>query len=67
MSIIGFHRFLISVAILFCGAFAGWTFVRYAGGAGTGAAVLGAVFTLLTVGLAYYLKNLARFLARRSG
>lgn len=62
MSIISFHRFLISMAILFCGSFAGWEFVRYARGEGWFALALGITFAILAVGLLYYLVNLQRFL-----
>ncbi len=64
MSIIGFHRFLISTAILFCAGFAAWEFARFAGDGGTPALVLGIGFAVGTVLLTYYLINLARFLDR---
>lgn len=64
MGVIGFHRFLISAAILFCLGYAGWETIRYFDGAGTGALVIAIVFFLLAGGLAYYLANLERFLHR---
>jgi hypothetical protein len=64
MSLIGFHRFLISAAILFCGVFAAFEFFAYADSGATGTAVLGGTFAVLTIGLVYYLVNLNRFLSR---
>lgn len=66
MGVIGFHRFLISAAILFCLGYAVWEFVQYDRGAGTGALVIAAVFVALGAGLGYYLANLQRFLHRPS-
>ncbi len=62
MSLISFHRFLISCAIVFCAGFALWEFDDAVGGGGTSAFVVGAVFVLLAIGLAVYLRRLARFL-----
>jgi len=64
MGIIGFHRFLISAAILFCLGYAGWEFVAYSDGAGTGSLVIALVFFAFGVGLGVYLANLNRFLHR---
>jgi uncharacterized membrane protein YdjX (TVP38/TMEM64 family) len=61
---IPFHRFLIATAILFCVGFAAWAFAAYRS---TGSALqltLGIVFAIAGVALAYYLKNLNRFLHR---
>lgn len=66
MSIISFHRFLIATAILFCGLFAGWEFVRYSREGGVLELTLGVTFTLLALALVYYLINLRRFLDRGS-
>jgi hypothetical protein len=66
VGVIGFHRFLISAAILFCLGYAVWEFVQYDRGEGTGALVLAAVFVVLAAGLGYYLANLQRFLHRPS-
>ncbi|MCE2421713.1 MAG: hypothetical protein J4G03_00105 [Gemmatimonadetes bacterium] len=62
MSVISFHRFLISVAILFCLVFAAWALVTAGGRAGLSALGIG----FLTGGalLAYYLANLERFLGK---
>jgi hypothetical protein len=66
MTLIGFHRLLITAAILFCGGFSAWEFSRYADGAGGGALGLGITFAVLTAGLVYYLINLRRFLGSRA-
>ena len=62
MSIIGFHKFLISTAIVFCAGFAAWEMRGFASGGNVGALALGIGFALAAAGLAYYLANLARFL-----
>lgn len=64
MGLIGFHRFLISAAILFCLGYAGWEFVAYSNGAGSGALVIALIFLAFGVGLGVYLANLNRFLHR---
>lgn len=61
---IAFHRFLIGTAILFSALFAGWAFVAFWRGGGSGLLFLGVFFVVATVALAYYLKNLNRFLGR---
>ena len=66
MGVIGFHRFLISAAILFCAGYAVWEYLRFDAGAGTGALASSIVFLLLAAGLCYYLANLRRFLHRGS-
>lgn len=66
MSIIGFHRFLIATAILFCAIFAAWEFRLFSSGGSLGALAIGVVFALAAAGLAYYLANLARFLNKES-
>lgn len=61
---IPFHRFLIATAIIFCVGFAAWAFAAYrTTGAGLQLA-LGVVFAIAGIALAYYLKNLKRFLHR---
>lgn len=67
MSIITFHRFLITTAIVFCGVFAGWEFVRFSREGGTLELTLGITFSVLAVALVYYLVNLRRFLDGRTG
>ncbi len=61
MSLIGFHRGLIAAAVLFCFGYGLWELAG-AGRAGGGSTVVGGVFLLLGVGLAYYLARLNRFL-----
>jgi hypothetical protein len=61
---IPFHRFLIATAICFCLGFAGWSFVDYRNTARAGELALAIVFASCGVLLAYYLKNLDRFLRR---
>lgn len=62
MSLISFHRFLIATAIVFCIGFGVWEFNAVGGEGGALAFVLGVVFTLLGIGMAVYLRHLARFL-----
>lgn len=64
MGVVGFHRFLISAAILFCLGYGIYEGLRYVEGAGSGALVTGIVFCGLAAGLGYYLANLDRFLHR---
>ena len=61
---IAFHRFLIGTAILFCAGFALWALFAFQAGGRALPLVLGLTFALLACGLAYYLKNLRRFLGR---
>lgn len=62
MSLVGFHRFLIVTAILFCLGFGVWELNAAAAGDGAQEAVLGSVFLLLGIGLVVYLRRLTRFL-----
>ena len=65
MGVIGFHRFLISAAILFCLGYGVYELVRYVDGTGgTAALVIAVVFLSFAAGLGYYLANLSRFLHR---
>ncbi len=61
---IPFHRVLISTAIVFCGGFALWALAQYLGSKSPGMMALTIVFAVLAVALAYYLRNLKRFLGR---
>lgn len=61
---IPFHRVLISTAIVFCGGFALWALGQYLGSKSSGMMALTIVFAILAVALAYYLRNLKRFLGR---
>lgn len=67
MSIVGFHRVLISCAVLFCllfGVLSGLAWRR--GGASLDLA-LAVVFLAAAVGLGWYLSRLDRFLGRSPG
>ncbi len=66
MSIIGFHRFLIATAIVFCAVFAAWEFRVFASAGGFGALAIGVIFAFAAAALAYYLANLTRFLGGTS-
>jgi hypothetical protein len=55
------HRVLIGAAILFGVFFTGWQLVRYRQTASLEHLVVGLVSAVITAGLAYYLKNLRRF------
>jgi hypothetical protein len=61
---IPFHRLLIATAILFCIGFAAWAFAAFRATGGALQLVLGILFAIAGIGLAYYLKNLNRFLHR---
>ena len=61
---IPFHRLLITTAILFCVGFAVWAFAACRATGGALQLVLGILFAIAGVALAYYLKNLNRFLHR---
>lgn len=62
---IPFHRFLIGTAILFCAGFAAWSFRGFARTGELSLLVLGVGFAIGVAALAWYLKNLRRFLRRR--
>lgn len=64
MSLIGFHRFLIAAAILFCLGFAGWELRAWADSRNGGTLLLGLVFAVLGAGLIVYLRRLDRILGR---
>ncbi len=61
---IGFHRLLIGTAIAFFALFAAWAILEARGGGGTLLLILGVCSGVVALGLAYYLKNLRRFLGR---
>jgi hypothetical protein len=67
MSLITFHRFLISAGIAFCLGFAGWEAAAFTRTREGGALALAVVFFVLGLALAYYLSRLAFFLTGRSG
>ena len=62
---IPFHRFLIGTAIAFCAGFAIWAMREFSSTSSPSLLILGISFAIAAVGLAYYLKNLRRFLRRR--
>jgi hypothetical protein len=62
---IGFHRFLIGTAILFCAVFAAWSLNVFRQAGGTLTLLLGLAFAAATLALGYYLRHLERFLWRR--
>ena len=57
-----FHRFLIGTAILFCAGFAWWSQAAYRESGSAVQLALAIVFGVAALALAYYLKNLRRFL-----
>jgi len=62
--VIPFHRVLIATAILFCGGFALWSLGQYVVVKRPGMLALTIIFAILALALAYYLRNLKRFLGR---
>lgn len=62
VSLINFHRLLITAGIVFCLGFGIWGMMVWDLGGGTGTLILGVVFLGLGLGLGYYLINLRRFL-----
>lgn len=62
MSLINFHRLLITAGIVFCLGFGIWGMMVWDLGGGLGTLILGVVFLVLGLGLGYYLINLRRFL-----
>jgi len=66
VSLVGFHKFLIGSAVVFCGFFAVWSGAAYFR-SGEGTDLLVSVgFGAAAVGLVYYLRHLDRFLGRGS-
>ena len=61
MRLIVAHRILIGAAIGFGVFFTLWGIVRFARTGDAGQLVAAAITILVTAGLAYYLKNLSRF------
>ena len=62
---IAFHRVLIATAIAFCAGMTLWALSTWRNGeAGGGALALAVGFAIAGVLLAYYLRNLRRFLHR---
>lgn len=67
MSLIAFHRVLITAGILFSGGFAAWEIDRFVRGGGAVELLLGAAFGAAAIALFWYLLNLDRFLGQASG
>ena len=65
MSIVAFHRVLITAALVFCALFAWWELARYQDDGEDLRLALGIVFAFLAVALAVYLALLNRFLGRK--
>lgn len=61
---IPFHRLLISTAIVFCAGFAVWAGWSWRESRQAGTLALALVFAVAAAALAYYLRNLKRFLGR---
>lgn len=62
MSLVGFHRALIIVAIAFCFVYAGWEVRAWLDGGARGTIVIAGIFALLGLGLTVYLARLASIL-----
>jgi membrane protein implicated in regulation of membrane protease activity len=62
VSLIGFHRLLITTGILFCLGFAMWETRAFLQVGGSGTLLLGVTFAVLGVGLILYLRRLNRIL-----
>ncbi len=62
LNLIWFHRVLIGCAVIFCGSFGAYEFLRYRDVGGGAKLVLALVFAVLAVALFWYLRNLDRFL-----
>lgn len=67
MSLIAFHRVLITTGILFSGGFSAWQIQEFAEGGTVLQLVLGCAFGLAALGLLWYLLHLDRFLGHTSG
>lgn len=66
MSLIPFHRGLITAAIVFCFGYGVWEILAYTRSESTGIPVIALVFIALGIGLIYYLSHLNRFLGYKS-
>jgi hypothetical protein len=62
MSLISFHRLLISAGIAFCVFFAGWEVRESTRAGGTASVMIAVVFGVLAIGLSVYLHRLNRIL-----
>ena len=59
--LIVFHRVLVSTAIAFCGVMVWFEATRYHREGGAAALLIGAICLAVAAALAWYLKNLRRF------
>lgn len=62
MSLVWFHRLLITAAIVFCFGFGAWQLLAYSDQGGLGALLIGLAFLLAGAALIVYLRRLRRFL-----
>lgn len=67
MSIVGFHRVLISCAVLFCLLFGVWSGLGWRRGGGPLDLALAVGFLAAAAALGWYLSRLDRFLGRSPG
>jgi hypothetical protein len=65
MLIIIAHRILIGTAICFGVFYTGWEALAYRQTREPGHLVIAVISAVITVGMAYYLKNLRRFVSHR--
>lgn len=65
MSLIGFHKVLITSGILFCLGFGGWRIAAFLRGGGAGDLVVAAASAMAAAGLGVYLAKLGEILDRR--
>lgn len=59
-TLLGFHKVLISTAVLACLFFAGWQFVVNSKHDGSSAYLSGAIAVVLAAGLIWYLRGLLK-------
>lgn len=67
VSLIAFHRLLITAGILFSGGFSAWQVQRFLENGAALHVLLAAAFAAAALGLIWYLLNLDRFLGRSTG
>ena len=62
MSLMSFHRFLISTSVIFCLGFALWELAQFRAEGSILALIVGIAFGVAGFCLVYYVSNLERFL-----
>ena len=62
INLIWFHCVLIGCAVILCGSFAVYEFLRFQDSGGSAKIILAVIFAGLAVALFWYLRNLDRFL-----